>query len=324
MGDPGGIGPEITAKAWSALRESGPAFFVIADPDVFAPFSINTITIQDGTSAGDVFSDGLPVLPLEKNVDGAPGIANHANAPAILESIQRAVAYGLQTGGAIVTNPIQKSSLMKAGFNFPGHTEYLAALTQDAPMPNGRTRGPVMMLAGPELRTVPVTIHKAVTDAIASLTPALIIHCARVTAEALVDDFGIAAPRLTISGLNPHAGEEGAMGHEDLMIIQPAIDDLRARGLNVTGPVAADGMFHKGARTGYDAALCMLHDQALIPVKTLAFDDSVNVTLGLPIVRTSPDHGTALNIAGENIARADSLIASLHLGAAITAHRLTK
>ncbi len=231
-----------------------------------------------------------------------------------MESIERAVDYAVNgSASGVVTNPIQKSTLLAAGFGFPGHTEYLAHLTTAAPMPNERARGPVMMLAGPMLRTVPVTVHQSVKEAIGSLTPDKIIKTAIVTAEALRDEFGIASPRLAISGLNPHAGEAGALGMEDEMIIAPAVDALCDMGLNARGPLPADTMFHEEARASYDAALCMLHDQALIPAKTLAFHDAVNVTLGLPIIRTSPDHGTALDIAGKGLARADSLIAAIKL-----------
>ena len=210
---------------------------------------------------------------------------------------------------------------MAAGFRFPGHTEYLADLTSKAPMPTGGKRGPVMMLSGPQLRTVPVTIHQSVKDAIAGLRPDLIIKTALVTHEALKNDFGIASPRLAISGLNPHAGEEGMFGAEDAMIIAPAVDELKAMGVDARGPLPADTMFHEDARAKYDAALCMLHDQALIPAKTLAFHEAVNVTLGLPIIRTSPDHGAALDIAGKGIARPDSLIAAIKLAAQMASRR---
>jgi 4-hydroxythreonine-4-phosphate dehydrogenase len=314
MGDPGGVGAEIAVKAWAALRHSGPVFFLIDAPARIAKLSHEIIVIREPGEAQDAFANGLPVLALTSDVSAIPGQSQRENAPAILESIERAVGFALDgSAAAIVTNPIQKSTLMAAGFAFPGHTEFLGDLTKAAPMPGAR--GPVMMLSGPQLRTVPVTIHHAVKDAVAMLTPQLIVHPAIVTAEALRDNFAIANPRIVISGLNPHAGEAGALGVEDDMIIAPAIDELRAMGLNVRGPLPADTMFHEDARATYDAALCMLHDQALIPAKTLAFHDAVNVTLGLPIVRTSPDHGTALDIAGKGVARADSLIAAIRLAA---------
>lgn len=316
MGDPGGVGAEIAVKAWTALRHSGPAFFLIGDPARMAKLSHEIIVIQEPGEAQDAFANGLPVLALTGAVSAMPGQSQRDNAPAILESVERAVGFAFDgSAAAIVTNPIQKSTLMAAGFAFSGHTEFLGDLTKSAPMPKGRERGPVMMLSGPQLRSVPVTIHHAVKDAAAMLTPQLIVRTAMITAEALRDDFAIASPRIVISGLNPHAGEAGALGVEDDMIIAPAVDELRDMGLNVRGPLPADTMFHDVARATYDAALCMLHDQALIPAKTLAFHDAVNVTLGLPIVRTSPDHGTALDIAGKGVARADSLIAAIRLAA---------
>jgi len=222
----------------------------------------------------------------------------------------------------VVTNPIQKASLAAAGFGFPGHTEFIEHLTRAAPMPKDRRRGAVMMIAGPSLRTVPVTIHQSVREAAASLSAETIIAKATITIEALKSDFGILAPRLAVSGLNPHAGESGTIGREDRDVIAPAIAALRARfGDAVTGPHPADTLFHEEARARYDAALCMLHDQALIPAKTLAFHEAVNLTLGLPIVRTSPDHGTALDIAGKGLARADSLIAAINLAATLAATR---
>jgi 4-hydroxythreonine-4-phosphate dehydrogenase len=321
MGEPGGVGPEIAAAAWRALRREGPCFFIIADPALLktaAPIA----EIADPKDARAAFAKALPVLPLRLSVRANLGEASAATADAVIESIRRAVAYALSGEAAgVVTNPIQKVTLLAAGFPFPGHTEFLGDLTKDAAMPEGRARGPVMMLAGPALKTVPVTIHQSVLDAARSLSPALIEHTGRVVAEALRHDFGIAQPRLAISGLNPHAGETGALGREDIEIIAPAVAALKAAGIDARGPLPADTMFHAEARATYDAALCMLHDQALIPAKTLAFHEAVNVTLGLPIVRTSPDHGTALDIAGKGLARADSLIAAIRLAAAMAATR---
>ncbi len=320
MGEPGGVGPEISFAAWRALKDSGSAFFLLADPGLFDGDAI--VLITDPAEASAVFSTALPVMALETQVSGELGAASPANAPAVIESIERAVALTLSGGASgMVTNPIQKASLMAAGFQFPGHTEFLAALTKAAPLPEGRTRGPVMMLAGPELKTVPVTIHQSVVTAANFLTADLIEQTGRVTAEAMRHDFGIAQPRLAISGLNPHAGEAGAIGKEDAAIIAPAVAALKAAGIDARGPLPADTMFHAEARATYDAALCMLHDQALIPAKTLAFHDAVNVTLGLPVVRTSPDHGTALDIAGKGKARADSLIAAIRLAADMAARR---
>lgn len=320
MGEPGGIAPEITEKAWNALRNSGPAFFVIADPTLYR--NVATQVIASAEEAVSVFANALPILPADEPAHAEPGVASPDTAEAVIASIERATLCALSgAASGVVTNPIQKSALIASGFSFPGHTEFLEALTTDASMPADVPRGAVMMLAGPELRTVPVTIHQSVIDAVNSLRPDLIVHTALIVAHALQHDFGIAAPRLAVSGLNPHAGEAGAMGAEDAMIIAPAIDELRAMGIDAAGPLPADAMFHQEARARYDAALCMLHDQALIPAKTLAFDDAVNVTLGLPIVRTSPDHGTALNIAGKGAARADSLIAAIRLAGEIATRR---
>jgi 4-hydroxythreonine-4-phosphate dehydrogenase len=229
----------------------------------------------------------------------------------VIGAIDHAVALAQrgETAG-LVTNPIHKATLTQSGFGFPGHTEYLAHL---ASRHTGRDVMPVMLLAGPDLRTVPVTIHIALADVPRMLTTELIAATARITASDLKSRFGIARPRLAIAGLNPHAGEGGAMGSEDAAIVAPAVEMLKTEGIDATGPLPADTMFHPRARASYDAALCMYHDQALIPAKTLAFDEAVNVTLGLPFIRTSPDHGTAFDIAGKGIARADSLIAALRL-----------
>lgn len=320
MGEPGGVGPEISAAAWRALREQGPCFFLIADPALFDRAAINIIAGPDDAAAA--FSSALPILPLQTRTDARSGQASAKNAASVIESIERAVDLALSgAASGVVTCPIQKSSLIAAGFQFPGHTEFLGELTKNAPMAPGRARGPVMMLAGPDLKTVPVTVHLSVIAAANFLTKDLIEAAGRIVAEALIHDFGIASPRLAISGLNPHAGEAGALGKEDGAVIAPAVAALKAAGINARGPLPADTMFHAEARATYDAALCMLHDQALIPAKTLAFHEAVNVTLGLPIIRTSPDHGTALDIAGKGVARADSLTAAIRLAAAMAAAR---
>ena len=322
MGDPGGVSDEISINAWRALRHEHAPFFLIDAPHRFDGKNCPIKIISAPNEAPAAFKDALPILPLNGNVSAIPGQSDPSNASAVIESIERAVGFALDGSAAgVVTNPIQKSTLMTAGFAFPGHTEFLAALTQSAPMPDNRLRGPVMMLAGPQLRSVPVTIHHSVKEAINLITPDLIVRTGRIVAESLRHEFSIPAPRLAISGLNPHAGEEGALGAEDAMIIAPAVDELRIEGIDARGPLPADTMFHEEARATYDAALCMLHDQALIPAKTLAFHDAVNVTLGLPIIRTSPDHGTALDIAGKAIARADSLIAAIKLAAQMATQR---
>jgi 4-hydroxythreonine-4-phosphate dehydrogenase len=253
----------------------------------------------------------LPVVPLYARHVDSPGEPDPANAAGTIEAIDRAVADCLAgSAAAVVTCPIAKKPLYDAGFGFPGHTEYLAHL---ASRHTGKQVTPVMLLAGPDLRTVPVTIHIPLAEVPKVLTRELIVAVARITAADLKSRFGIARPRLAIAGLNPHAGEGGAMGQEDAAIVAPAVETLKAEGIDAVGPLPADTMFHPRARASYDAALCMYHDQALIPAKTLAFDEAVNVTLGLPFIRTSPDHGTAFDIAGRGIARADSLIAALRL-----------
>lgn len=312
MGEPAGIGGDITLKAWAARHEAGlPPFVVLDDPARLAALSaklglaVPVQAVSSPVEAVALFDSALPVLPVGLGTAVIAGKPDPANGAAVIASIDRAVA--LVQGGqaaAVVTNPIQKSSLYAAGFRHPGHTEYLAHLA-------GLADEPIMMLAAADLRVVPVTIHVSVRDAVNQLTTDAIVHAGRVTAASLARDFGIERPRLAVAGLNPHAGEGGAMGREEIDIIEPAIAILRADGIDVSGPRPPDTMFHAAARRGYDAALCMYHDQALIPVKTVDFDGGVNITLGLPFVRTSPDHGTALDIAGTGAANPTSLIAAL-------------
>lgn len=316
MGEPAGIGGEITARAWEALRQGGPCFFLVGDPALVA--GVPVAVIHHPGEAVARFATALPVLPLPLAVPAVPGRPDPRNAPAVIAAIERAVALVRQgAAAAVVTNPIQKSSLTAAGFRHPGHTEFLAELAPgEGP--------PVMLLAAAGLRAVPVTIHQSLRSAIESLTEERILAIARATAAGLRRDFGITAPRLALCGLNPHAGEDGTMGLEDRDIIAPAIARLRAEGIDARGPFPADTLFTPTARAGYDAALGMYHDQALIPVKTLDMAGGVNVTLGLAIVRTSPDHGTALDIAGQGRADAGSLIAALRLAADLAAHRLNQ
>jgi 4-hydroxythreonine-4-phosphate dehydrogenase len=246
-----------------------------------------------------------------------PGRPDPASAPATIESIERAVALTRAgRAAAVVTNPIAKHVLHAAGFSHPGHTEFLAALARGE---DGRAPRPVMMLWSEALAVVPVTIHMPLREVPSALTTDLIVQTGRIVARDLRERFGIAAPRLALAGLNPHAGESGSLGSEDRDVVEPAIARLRAEGIDASGPYPADTMFHDRARRGYDVALAMYHDQALIPIKTIAFDDGVNVTLGLPFVRTSPDHGTAFDIAGKGIARPDSLIAALRLASRLAA-----
>jgi len=314
MGEPGGVGGELALKAWAAA--GAPAFFLIGDPEWLARTDPDTPVRAIGSpaEAASVFPAALPVLPLPLEAPVTPGKADPAHAPAVIASIERAVAAARSgAASAVVTLPIHKHSLMRAGFPHPGHTEFLAELTG--------ARRSVMMLVGEGLRVVPLTVHVPLTEVADRLTGALIEETARIVADALRADFGIAAPRLMLAGLNPHAGEGGALGAEEVEIMAPAADRLRQVGLDVSGPLPADTLFHAEARARYDAVLCAYHDQALIPVKLLDFYKAVNVTLGLPIVRTSPDHGTALDRAGAGSARPDSLIAALKLAHAMAARR---
>ncbi len=319
MGEPGGIGGEIAMRAWLELSGRGPCFFLLDDPERIERLSeqlclsIPIKAIREPSDAGACFPSALPILPLGRRVHARAGSADPATADAVVESIREAVRHA-QAGraAALVTNPIQKSALYASGFKFPGHTEYLGALA-------GVER-PVMMLASPELRVVPLTVHVALADVPRLVTTRLIVETGLIVNEALMRFFAVGRPRIAVAGLNPHAGEEGSMGTEDRDVIAPAIAELRAEGIEAFGPVPADTMFHPRARAKYDVAICMYHDQALIPIKTIDFDRGVNVTLGLPFVRTSPDHGTALDIAGTGKARADSLIAALEMAAAMAAN----
>ncbi len=312
-GEPAGIGPELAVAARRLLGADLP-FFWIGDPG-HLPAGTAIREIFAAADALTVPADLLPVLPHRFASTSTPGQPHPANAAGVIEVIARAVTL-VQSGqvAAICTAPIHKKALKDgAGFAFPGHTEYLAHLAGDVPV--------VMMLASDTLRVVPVTIHIAVKDVPAALTAALLEQTIRLTHAGLIRDFGLAAPRLAIAGLNPHAGEGGAMGHEEITLITPVLNRLRTLGFNLRGPLSADTMFHARARASYDAAICMYHDQALIPIKTLDFDGGVNVTLGLPYVRTSPDHGTGFDIAGQGIARPDSLIAALRMAARMVAAR---
>jgi 4-hydroxythreonine-4-phosphate dehydrogenase len=320
LGDPAGVGPEIVAKAWRALKDEGPAFVVIGDRDLLTAQAVPTVEAASLADAAQAFAEALPVLHQPVRAPVEAGVPSPAHAGAVIGWIETAAALAL-TGEAsgVVTAPIAKAPLYEAGFKFPGHTEFLAELTANAPVAG--ERGPVMMLASGDLRTVLVTIHEPYARAPALLSVERIVHVARVTAEALIGDFGIDHPRLAVAGLNPHAGESGQIGREEVEVIAPAVAALRQRGVDAVGPRPADTLFHPEARRTYDAAVCMYHDQALIPVKMLDFWGGVNVTLGLPIVRVSPDHGTGYDVAGQGIARPDSLIAAVRTAAAIAARR---
>lgn len=318
IGDPSGVGPDIALHAWLKREVLAlPRFFLIADPTQLAQraerlgLEVPIDVIASASQAIEKFAHCLPVLPLFTKHKESPGVPLAENAAGTIEAIERAVSLTLSgEASGVVTCPIAKKPLYDAGFTHPGHTEFLAEL---AGRHVKRTVTPVMMLAGPQLRAVPVTIHIPLAEVPTTLSTSDIVEVARITAQELSTRFGIKAPRLAISGLNPHAGEGGAMGKEDENIIRPAIEQLQNEGINAWGPLPADTMFHAAARETYDAAICMYHDQALIPAKALAFDETVNVTLGLPFIRTSPDHGTAFNIAGKAIAREDSLVAAIRL-----------
>jgi len=324
LGEPAGIGPDITIAAWLRRHRDGvPPFYLIGDPEFLrlraASLGLD-VPIAAGTpaAAAQQFGQALPVVATGHRVTAPAGHPDASSAPAVLAAIRAAVDDVLAgRAAAVVTNPIAKSVLYGSGFHHPGHTEFLAELARR----DGVTPMPVMMLWSPELAVVPTTIHVALRDAIAALSSDLIIRTCRIVAADLRRYFGIANPRLAVSGLNPHAGEDGALGSEDQTIVAPAIETLRREGLDVRGPLAADTMFRAAARQTYDCAICMYHDQALIPIKTLAFDEGVNVTLGLPFIRTSPDHGTAFALAGTGRATPTSLIAALKLAARMSEHR---
>jgi 4-hydroxythreonine-4-phosphate dehydrogenase len=321
IGDPAGIGPDIILMAYARRKQLKlPPFFVVGDAALLTrramaldiALSTSAMTRDESPSP---FATALPVIALQGALAGKPGQPSQADAPHIVEAIRIAVSMARAgEASAVVTCPVAKSSLYGAGFPHPGQTEYLAAL---AAAHDGVQYRAVMMIASDRLRTVPVTIHIPLERVAESLSVDLVVETAEIVAADLRKRFGIARPRLALSGFNPHAGENGALGSQENEIISPAIARLRGRGLDVTGPYAADTLFHEAARQRYDVAICMYHDQALIPAKTLAFDDGVNVTLGLPFIRTSPDHGTAFDIAGTGRARSDSFIAALRMAEAM-------
>ncbi|MFM6931467.1 MAG: 4-hydroxythreonine-4-phosphate dehydrogenase PdxA [Novosphingobium sp.] len=322
LGDPAGVGPEVIAAAWLRRETEGlRPFFVAGGRDVLADVGrtlaagFNVITIEDPTEAAAAFVHGLPVLGASGG-PWKPGEPDTDGAWLAYDSLKWAAA--ITRGGqaaAMVTGPVAKARLADIGFEYPGQTEFVAAACgvnlDDA----------VMMLAGPSLRTVPLTIHVALAEVPGLINSAMIVRKARIVADALTRDFGIAEPRVAIAALNPHAGEEGRMGHEDIAVVAPAIDELNAMGIAATGPHPADALFTPRARATYDVAICMYHDQALIPIKALDFDEGVNVTLGLPIVRTSPDHGTAYTIAGKGIADPGAMIAAIRMAGEMAQRR---
>ena len=317
QGDSSGIGPDIALAAWTLRRTHAiPPFLFYADPALLsaraALLGLDAPLVEtDAAGATAVFPHAVPVRPLRARVAGEPGAPTPADAPAAVESIERALTAVMDgRARALVTNPIAKHVLRAAGFPHPGHTEFLAALA--ARRYGGAPRA-VMMIWSDTLAVTPATIHIPLKDAPGALTLDMLVETGRIIARDLRARFGVAHPRLAVSGLNPHAGEEGTMGREEIDIIAPAVAALCAEGIDATGPLPADTMFHPAARARYDVAICMTHDQALIPIKTLAFDRGVNVTLGLPFVRTSPDHGTAFALAGRGGADPTSLIEALKL-----------
>jgi 4-hydroxythreonine-4-phosphate dehydrogenase len=324
LGDPAGIGPEITVKAWRALNRTGPAFMVVGDFEVLnaasAAGASSLRRVAGADEAAQVFSEALPVLDLPLQATVVAGRPDPAYAAAVIRWIETGV--GLALSGeveAVVTAPIAKAPLHQAGFAYPGHTEFLAELTAAARYDGAR--GPVMMLTGGGLRVSLVTIHLPLAGVPGALSIEAVVNAGLVTAQALRNDFGVERPRLALAGLNPHAGEGGSLGREEIDIIGPAARALRSLGVDCGDPKPADTLFHDHARAAYDAVVCMYHDQALIPVKMLDFWGGVNVTLGLPIVRASPDHGVGFDIAGRGLARPDSLIAAIHLAHDIAARR---
>ena len=322
LGEPAGIGPDITFAAWRrGAQLQLPPFYLLADPAFIARrverIALDTpLAVGEPATAAAAFATALPIVDIAVPVSAEPGRPDQSSAPAALAAIRRAVAdVHAGAAAAVVTNPVAKNVLYRSGFAEPGHTEYLGKLAEEA---TGVAARPVMMLWSPELAVVPVTIHLPLKDVVTKLTADLVVETARIVARDLRQRFDIAHPRLAIAGLNPHAGEEGALGDEDLIVVRPAVERLKAEGIDARGPLPADSLFHEAARANYDVVLAMYHDQALIPIKTLAFNHAVNVTLGLPFVRTSPDHGTAFDIAGTGRADPTSLLAALRLAARLS------
>jgi 4-hydroxythreonine-4-phosphate dehydrogenase len=319
LGDPAGIGPEITGKTWSERYDHKlKPFFAVGDPgSVRAVWEGPVEKIGSPDEAEAVFDRALPLLPVESGETVTPGVPTPEGARCALDSLELAVGLARSDAvQAVVTGPVSKSRLYDIGFTHPGQTEFVAERC-------GVSRDNIaMMLAGPSLRTIPMTTHIPLRDVPDVISIEMIVNKGRAAARGLERNFGIAEPRLAFAGLNPHAGEFGALGREEIDIVEPALAQLREEGLNAMGPFAADTMFHPAAREKYDVALCLYHDQALIPLKTLHFDEGVNLTLGLPIVRTSPDHGTAFEIAGKNIANPGATIAAISLAAFCAEQRL--
>ena len=321
IGDPAGIGPEIIAKSWEARVHAGLSpFFAVGDAAAFAPYWNGPVEqIDDPARAADVFADALPVIQVLEAGEVVPGHPSAAGAQCAFQALEAAVGLARSgSAGAVVTGPVSKAQLYSVGFTHPGQTEFIAERCGVS------RKNAIMMLAGPGLKVVPMTTHIALRDVPGAISIELIVERVHATARGLTRNFGIRNPRIALAGLNPHAGEAGAMGREEEACFLPAVERLIADGIAVTGPLPADTMFHEAARVQYDAAVCAYHDQALVPLKTLYFDDAVNITLGLPIVRTSPDHGTAFGIAGQGIARPSSMIAAIRMAAEAVSNRRTQ
>lgn len=320
LGDPAGVGPEIVAKAWEARHDRAlPCFFAVGDmASLAAVWAGPVVRIDDPAKAAAVFNEALPCIHIDDGGPVIPGQPSYEGARCSLQSLELSAGLARSgSAGGVITAPVSKKQLYSVGFVHPGQTEFIAESCGVA-----RTNA-VMMLLGPSLRVVPITTHVALKDVPGIIDIDLIKARAHATAKGLQRNFAISHPRLAIAGLNPHAGEEGELGTEEIEIIAPAVEQLRAEGIDIIGPISADSMFHPRARAQYDAALCMYHDQALIPVKTLHFDEGVNMTLGLPIVRTSPDHGTAFDIAGKWEAHPGAMIAAIEVAAISAENRLT-
>lgn len=323
LGEPAGVGPEIVAAAWKALRADQTAFAVIGDAALLRLQGVAVAEVGAPGDARDLFGSALPVIHRPLPAPVLVGLPDPANASAVADGIEEAVSFALSgEASGVVTAPIAKAPMYASGFRFPGHTEFIAELTADAPYAG--TRGPVMMLTAQNLRACLVTIHVALDQVPELVTAERVARTARVVHESLKRDFAIARPRLSMAALNPHAGEGGALGLQERDILIPVAEQLRAEGIDITDPRPADTLFHDESRATYDAAICMYHDQALIPVKTLDFWGGVNVSLGLPIIRTSPDHGTGFDIAGKGVARPDSLIAAIRLASEMAAARAAR
>jgi 4-hydroxythreonine-4-phosphate dehydrogenase len=319
LGDPAGIGPEVIAKAWATRAIHGlMPFFAIGDRrSLEAVWDGPVASISHPGAATQLFDTALPLLQVDDPGEIVPGQPNLAGARCALDSLELAVGLARNCAASgLVTGPVAKAQLYAIGFQHPGQTEFVAERCGVA------AENVAMMMVGPDLRTVPVTIHRPLAEVGAAISTELIISRTRVAVRGLIRDFGIARPRVAVAGLNPHAGEGGAIGEEELTIIAPAVEQLRAEGLDVTGPHAPDTLFHAGARAHYDVAVCMYHDQALIPIKTLYFDEGVNMTLGIPVLRTAPDHGTAFDIAGRGLASPHAMIAAIRLAGACARARL--